>query len=122
MHVPQLLNVLALAEDVEIIISWLPEGARQIVPEHHLVGRFLFSAAPAGDTLLEHLHHQGNTSLAGFADQQVRVFRHDYITPDGEILLLPDFVQHFQKQVATACRSEELLASITATGDEVSIT
>jgi hypothetical protein len=34
----------------------------------------------------------------------------------------PHFVQYFQKKVAASRRSQELLATVTTAGDEVSIT
>jgi hypothetical protein len=48
MHIAQLLHMLALAEDIKIVVSALPEGAgRQVLPENHLICRFPLSAAPS---------------------------------------------------------------------------
>jgi hypothetical protein len=37
-------------------------------------------------------------------------------------MLLPDLVQDLEKQIAPACRSQELLATITTTRDKVPLT
>lgn len=123
MHVAQLLHMFTLPKYIEVIVSALPKRTgRQIFPEYHLISGFLLAAGLARDALFQHLHHQRNISFRRLADQKMAVLRHHHITPDDKIILLPYFFQYFHKQIAAACRAEELLAPIATAGDEVSLT
>jgi hypothetical protein len=114
MHVAHLLHVLAFAEDIEIIVPLLSETAGCFgIPECDLTGRSAFPAASPRNPLLQHLHYGRYGFSAGFADQQMKVFRHHYITPNDKIKLLPHFFQYFDKQIAATCRAKELLAAVT---------
>jgi len=83
--VPQLLNPLGLARDIEVVIARLPE--------RHALDRAKF----ASGILLEHLQCDGQLAALGFTDQQVNVFRHDYVSYDYEPVTAADSFEDFQE-------------------------
>ena len=112
--------MLALGEDIEIIGASLPEARRKLgLPERYLIQGLPLSSAAAGDTLFQDLHGHSDSSFCRFADQEMDVLRHDDIAPDHELVLLSDFLQDLEKEVAAARRSKEGMAMITTAGDEV---
>ena len=48
----------------------------------------------------------------------MEMFRHYDVTPDDKIVLLSHIFQHFHEQIAATRRAQELLATITTTGDK----
>ena len=75
MNVMQLLFPFAIGDDVEVVITSLPEWLAS-----SSVGKF------ARDRLLQNLECSGKSAVVGFADQQMHVFRHHDISEDVELI------------------------------------
>ena len=108
MHVPQLLNPLASAPHIEVIEAPLPDVLGFRPEQCSLASLPVFSSPaqhPPGKALLDGLHHLRGIAFLRFADQQVYVVRHDYISYDDEPISLPDILQHAHKQVAPGTTS-----------------
>src|SRR5215471_4049586 len=103
MYITQLFNMLALTEDVEIVIARLPESThRPVLPQRHLVRARPFSAASPRNPLFQNLHRQHKRLNSRLGDQQVKVFGHHYIAPNNEIEFLPHLFENLEEQIATA--------------------
>jgi hypothetical protein len=118
MHVTQLLDVLAFAKDIEIIVTLVSEGARcfRLPKRHEIAVRALM--AGMRDALFENLHDSRDAFLVGLADQHMEVLGHYHVTPNNELVLLPELFNDVKKQMA-AGRSEDGLAMVAAAGNEV---
>jgi hypothetical protein len=64
------------------------------------------------------LHDRGRSTLLRFVNQQMKVFGHDDISDDNELILLSDLLQHLEKQVTTR-GTEKRLTTVTTTRDEM---
>ena len=80
MNVAKLFHELPLIADIEIVVSRLPEmfGTPNQAPRHSLLQRF---------------ERVGERSAGRFADQEVNMLRHDYITVDANSEAAPHALQ-----------------------------
>ena len=53
-----------------------------------------------GEALFQDLHHGGGRPLFRFADQQVKVLRHDHVSDDHKLVTLAGVLQDFQEKIA----------------------
>jgi hypothetical protein len=97
MHVAQLLNALVLGIDIEIVEARLPDrhgfrAFRRIVP-----------SAPGNHSLRERLFHALHCSRRiaqlRLCHEQVKMFRHHYVSEHGKPMLLPHLLENLQKQI-----------------------
>src|SRR5512143_859184 len=124
MHIPQLLDPLALAPHVEIVKPRLPDMHRPCVPERILPLITCLtrpSQYPLRETLFYDLHDFGWVPHLRFADQEVKVLGHDHITEDHEAIPFAGLLEDAQEQVATQCSAEPGLPAVTAAGDEMEV-
>jgi hypothetical protein len=56
-----------------------------------------------------------------FADQQVDVLRHNYVSDDHEAVALAHLFQHLQQEIAPVRRAQEWFPTVATPGDEVQI-
>jgi hypothetical protein len=87
------------------------DGVAPSVPWHHTLSEALFHA----------LHRGGRISQLGFTHEQVKVFRHDYVSQHHEAMLLAHFLENVQKQIAAPLGVEPGPSLITTASDEVQI-
>ncbi len=76
---------------------------------------------PLGKTLFQHLHHDGWISLVRFADQEMEVLGHDYISQNHETIALTHLLEDRQEEIAATCTGQVLPPVITTAGDEVQV-
>ncbi len=110
----------ALSEDIEVIVALLPEGRWQLsLPDGYLIDGLRLSSGAARNTLFENLHGDGEVSLRGFGSEEMEVLRHNYITPDNELIFVSDFFEDFEKQITATGGGEKRLMVVTTASDEV---
>jgi hypothetical protein len=105
-HVFQLLHMLALCEDVEVIIARLPEGP---------------FAAMNRNRKLQRLDCLGQDSPLRFTDQQMHMFRHHDIAENTKVIPDTNRFQGTFKEVTSLLRIKMRLPSIATEGDKVEV-
>ena len=124
MDVAEFLHSLGVAPDYEIIKSPLPHVSlgEHFTPEVAL-GRIAMPSLSfqklAGKALLEYLHHGRWRPLLRFADQQMEVFRHHYISDHDKTVAAAHLLEDFEKQGSTGGSSQHGTAMIATRSDEV---
>ena len=106
----------------EVVETLLPDVLRSALEEFGLGG-----VAPtthldqdaSRKSQLQSLHDSGGSAFLRFADQKVKVFEHDDVSDDDELILFPDPLQYLEKQVAPLSGSEQRLSAVTTTRDEM---
>lgn len=94
MNVPQLLDALSFAPNVEVVIAGLPE-------------RSAFGCAQLpGNVLLQHLQRKGELCSFRLRDQQMNMLGHHYISSDVESVPLPRAFQCVLEDVSGSRRSQ----------------
>src|SRR6266542_829412 len=86
-NVAQLLDPLAFAPHIKVVIALLPE---------RLAGR----CQSAGNGLLDRLDYLPKLAAFGLADQQMHMFRHDYVACNKEIPSAARLLQSSLREVA----------------------
>ena len=76
---------------------------------------------PPCEAEFQSLHDGRRSMLLRFADQQVKMLRHDDVSDDDELVLLSNLLQHLEKQIASPRGSEERLSTVTTASDEVQV-
>ena len=108
MYVPQLLDKLPLAPNIEIIISWLP--------------KWLFALRDAQlsrDDLLQHLQGQRKGPPLRFTNEETDILGHDHITDNIESIPSSHSFEGNDKLVASPFGSEQNMAMIAAERNEM---
>ena len=111
-HIVEFFLHLRLRVHVEIVIPSLPESSEPTVdfrkrkPELAL-SRTLSSAHPARQSLLEHLNDLRRAARTGFAEQQVDVLGHDYVSHKSEPISPTDFLENLDCQIPGAHRTSK---------------
>ena len=90
MDIPQLLDPLLRAANIEIVEPLLPDWTRM---DSAVVELFC-------ETLFDDLHHDRRISYLGLGHQEMEVLGHYYIPHHDEPILLPGPLQHTQEQIA----------------------
>jgi hypothetical protein len=123
-HVAELFDALTLGPDVEIEEAVLPDFSRCLGPQRVLSHALRLSRLAqylVGKALLQHLHHHRRRGILRFANQQMEVFRHDYIAEHDKAVASPYFFQKVEQQVAAAGDAQQGEPAVTTAGDEVQI-
>src|ERR1700691_1262641 len=97
MHVPQLFHPLSRRPDIEIIEARLPHmlwsvlefAGRGRIPAHSILRQHT-----SRKSQLKSLHRGAGGSLLRFADQKMKVLRHDDIADHHELIALPHTSQY----------------------------
>jgi hypothetical protein len=76
---------------------------------------------PPRKALLHNLHHHGEVGVLRFANQQVKMLGHDYITDYHKLIPLPGLFQYLDKQVAPPRCSKQRTSPVKAASDEVEV-
>jgi hypothetical protein len=124
MHVTEFLDALMLGPNVEVVKPLLPDVLREMVEQGSLSripGTPRLHYDSSCKSQLKSLHHGRWILLLWFADEEVIVFGHDYITDHDEMISSAHLLKHSQKQIATKRRAEERLPLIATAGDEVKV-
>jgi hypothetical protein len=85
MNIAELLRPLVFCKNVKVVVAWLPEGA-------------LF--APPHDRQLESLQRRSEQFPAGFAQQQMDMFRHHHVANDIEVIKKMYGLQRIFKEIS----------------------
>ena len=72
-------------------------------------------------TLFYGLHHDRWIATLGFAEEQMHMLRHDYVTHDHKMIAAPYLLQHYEKKVAIFPAAKQRAALVTTGGDKVQI-
>jgi len=107
-HVAKLLNSLALAPDVEIIIPGLPKRGTG-----DLTSQF------ARNRLFQHLQSQGELGSLRFANQQMNVLRHDNKSSHKEAIPLPRPLESVNKNISVFGLRQQGLTMVARKSDIV---
>lgn len=104
-HVPKLLDALAVCPNIEVVVTRIPEG--RAWAEFPRCG------------LLEDL--EGGSQRAAFrlADEQVDMFRHDDVAANDEAIPAADLLEGLLENVAGQRRVEQGATAVATEGDEV---
>jgi len=119
MHVPEFFCNFSIRIYVEVIIAPLPKAPTRCLPEFTLGGGPPLKQQPAGNALLQDLHHDRNRTSLWLADQDVNVLGHDHESDYLEAIALAHLLEDFEKYITGTGTSQERLALIAARGDEV---
>jgi hypothetical protein len=103
-HVVELFDALVVGEDVEVVVTDLPEGSW---------------GGELGDGELEGLDGFGKRLGFGFAQEKVDVFGHDDVAEDIEVVASAGGFEGFEEEVAGGGGVEVGEAVITTEGEEV---
>jgi hypothetical protein len=109
MQIPQLLDALAFAVHIEIVITPLPES---------ITGRMLNLAR---HQLLQHLQGDGKSAPFGLADEEVNMLRHRHISDDHDSIPLPHVLELKLKDPARSRLSQIRLPPIATEGNEMEL-
>ena len=126
-HVAEFFCLLAFRPDVEVVETALPEMVilhGRKIPKAALCGLAGHVGAadnPSSKTLFQDLHHDGWISLVRFADQEMEVLGHDYISQNHETIALTHLLEDRQEEIAATCTGQVLSPVITTAGDEVQV-
>jgi len=114
---------LALAPDIEVVETRLPELVRRL-PKLLLVGSApplpLAQHAP-GESQLQRQHDGRGRAALRFADEQIKVFGHDYVSQNYDSVAAPHGFEHGKENVAVTDGGEERLPLETTTGNKMKI-
>ncbi len=113
MHVPQLLNMLAFAPNIEIVEALLPDAL--------INGVTSFSVDESREAFLHHFHDHRRIADLGLCDQQMEVFGHHHVSVDNEAVSKSRLLQNSQKEVTPIGGVKAGLAIVTTTGDEMQV-
>jgi hypothetical protein len=106
MHILQFLDALLFREDIEILITSLPERA---------------FVTPQSNREFDRFDRPIKAGARRFVHQKMNVLRHHHITRDNEFILLPDSLQRVFKEIPGFGRGEIRETPITTEGEEVHI-
>jgi hypothetical protein len=106
MHIPQLLNTLLFRENIEIVITSLPERAFPASQRHRELDRF--------DRPIK-------AGARRFIHQKMNVLRHHNISGDDKFVLLPDSLQRVFKEIHRFGRGEIRETPVTTEGEKMHI-
>ena len=127
-HVVKFFDELGLTPDIEIVEARLPELRQQVVgmakwkPE--LLGRCCFGRLATElprHALLQNLHDGGRGACGRFADEQVNVIGHDYVTRKSEAVAVAHLVQNLHKQIPGVRGGKQGQPPIAAASDKVQV-
>ncbi len=124
MHVAEFLDALVFGPYVEVVEPLLPDMLWSVVEEDGLrraASPSLLCQKAARKSEFKSLHHCRRSLYLRFADQEVNVFGHGYVTDDDELIAPACLLQHGEKQVTAAGSSEQGLPPITTASDEMQI-
>ena len=119
MHVPEFFCNFSIRIYVEVIIAPLPKAPTRCLPEFTLGGGPPLKQQPAGNALLQDLHHKGYGIPPWFTDQDMDVLWHNHVSDDLEAVALAYLLEDSQKDVPRMGTAQERLTLIAARGDEV---
>jgi hypothetical protein len=105
-HILQLLDVLAVGEDVEVVVAGLPEV-------------FVVAFEEFGGFSLEDAEGCGQRVSFGFGEEQVNVLGHEDVTEDVELVALAKSFEDFFEDDPGSVLIEIGEPTITTEGDEV---
>ena len=109
MNISKFFHKLRFIPNIEIVVALLPE----------MLG---FTDQSPRYSLLQRLDRVGEIVLLRFAEQQVNVFGHDYITVDAKFESEAHTLERTPRKLAWASRCRERETTmVTAEGDEVSL-
>ena len=125
MHVLKLLHCLAFGKNIKVVRPRLPEmmELNRTLPEFNL-GRVFscrFAQQPIGYRLFQNLHHDRRIFSFRLTQQQMNMFGHYDETNHIKTIPPPHLLQHREKDISSASRSQKRFSSITASGDEMKI-
>jgi hypothetical protein len=106
MHILQFLDALLFREDIEILITSLPERA---------------FVTPQSNREFDRFDRPIKAGARRFVHQKMNVLRHHHITRDNEFILLPDSLQRVFKEIPGFGRGEIRETQITTEGEKVHI-
>jgi hypothetical protein len=118
MDIAQLLNALVLAADVIVVEPPLPNVRRRGSVD---AVRTANGQHPTRKAELQSLHDDRRITLFRFAEQKMKVFRHDYVTQHYEAVTLSHVFQNSEKKIAALFASQQSLSAIATAGDEVQV-
>lgn len=125
MHISKFLDTLLRRPHVEIIETSLPErrGCQSLSQEIALAGVLTFFLRQQGTCgpLLQHLHYCRWISSLRFADEQVNMLWHDYVSHDDEAIPLPCLFQYREESVTAAHRAQERRSPVAGASDKVQV-
>jgi hypothetical protein len=121
MNVSQFLNPLRLGPDGRVVISNLPESLRLPHPSRVFCGRVGLRPQLSRSDLLQHLNHERKFCPLRFADEQVHMLGHDYISGNEAAMPPADTFQLTRKSIFSRGRVKQLHPPITAECDEVQL-
>ena len=87
MHITEFFHSLGLTPNAEVVVARLPERCAFDLVEF------------AGSVLLEHLESDSKLFSRWFAQQQVHVLGHNYVTADEEVVPLASAVEDFEEYI-----------------------
>ncbi len=108
-NVVEFLAELAMVAHIEIVVSLLPKVITAVADQ------------PAGDSLLQGLQCGGKGVAFGFAQQQMHVLRHDYVSIDAELVTAANTFEGLLESVLGMRSDEESFASVTREGNEMGL-
>jgi hypothetical protein len=119
MHVAEFLDAFVFGPDVEVVKPLLPDVLRSVVEEEGL--RRIASLSPLGQkaarkSKFKSLHHGRGSLYLRFADEEVNMFGHGYVTDDDKLIALACLLEHGEKQVTTAGSTEQRLRPVCPPG------
>jgi len=73
------------------------------------------------EALLEYLHHNRRSRHLRFADQHMKVLRHEHEAEHDKAMASPDFFQEFEQQIAVVRGAQQRTSPVTTASDKVQI-
>ena len=116
MDVAQFLDALGLGPDIEVIEATFPDAMCGRAARRNALMHY-----PASEAEFDSLDYGGGGALLRLGDQQVIVFRQDYVAQHHVVITNADLFKDCQEQISVLRSAKPRLTVITAEGIEVKV-